>query len=240
MKKFFTAFALLAIGSAAANAALTFTYKDQPVENGSTILFTAADYHVKDMADPGDGSEFEPFGVNYWEGQCRVMVTGDQPSKIEVTSDRQDLSACLFPGNCFMGQPSGTDYVVTLQPQQTVQAIDVDLNAAMVPANTTPSINTLAKVEVYEGNNVGFTYYVHFDTSNTAVNNATADKAVTVQGNKLCYNVSAPTAVALYSLTGKCVLHATVKGAGSLDLSTLAKGIYVYTAGAHKGKAVVK
>lgn len=56
---------------------------------------------------------------------------------------------------------------------------------------------------------------------------ADADK-VGMAGNSLCYNLSAESVIRVYTILGARVIDVAASGNGSIDLSRLPKGIYLY------------
>lgn len=59
-------------------------------------------------------------------------------------------------------------------------------------------------------------------------------------GNVLNYSVSSPRTLSLYAITGNLVAKYQLESAGSVNISALPKGIYIYTDGTHNGKVVVR
>ena len=80
-------------------------------------------------------------------------------------------------------------------------------------------------------------FTVKFDTKPAGLE--TAVKA-SYRNNVLTYSLDAPATLAVYSITGAVALNRTVSGNGSVDFSTLPKGIYVYTLGGKANKVLVK
>ncbi|MDE5869959.1 MAG: T9SS type A sorting domain-containing protein, partial [Muribaculaceae bacterium] len=54
------------------------------------------------------------------------------------------------------------------------------------------------------------------------------------------YRFDAPTQVAIFNLAGETVLEATLNGEGSLNTTSLSKGVYAYKAGAKSGKIYIR
>lgn len=59
-------------------------------------------------------------------------------------------------------------------------------------------------------------------------------------GNSLSYNVNGNGRLEVYSILGTRLVDRAVSGNGSLDLSGLGRGVYIYRAGRISGKIVVK
>ena len=66
------------------------------------------------------------------------------------------------------------------------------------------------------------------------------DAAFRAVSGGIQYTVGAPTAAALYSITGKKVLSANINGNGTLSTANLPAGIYIYTLNGKSGKIVLK
>lgn len=66
------------------------------------------------------------------------------------------------------------------------------------------------------------------------------DSVKLINSNTLAYNVSNPTTLKVYGITGSMAAKYTISGTGTLNLNNLAKGIYVYTDGNLKGKFVIR
>lgn len=69
-------------------------------------------------------------------------------------------------------------------------------------------------------------------------------KPVSFASNTLTFNLGSAATVSLYSVTGSEVLKKDINSTGSVSLSTLPKGVYIYkvngTSKTHTGKVVVK
>jgi hypothetical protein len=76
------------------------------------------------------------------------------------------------------------------------------------------------------------------------INGVGSKKTVSFANNTLTFNFASAATVSLYSVTGSEVLKKDISTAGSISLSTLPKGVYIYKVnGASKtytGKVVVK
>lgn len=72
---------------------------------------------------------------------------------------------------------------------------------------------------------------IHFGEASTSINEVNGSgNEILFSAGHLNYNVNGVATVKIYTILGEQVLSTTVKGQGSIDLSTLGKGAYIYQA----------
>ena len=117
---------------------------------------------------------------------------------------------------------------------------DAEAAYRMVPS--LPAEKGSMTVKITDGKGATFTLNVAFDTTKNGGIDAVETEAdsFSVNGKTFNYNVSAPTALSVYSIVRKQVMSTDIEGRGTIDLSDLASGIYVYRAGHSSGKFIVR
>lgn len=228
MKKFYlTLFAALLTFGASARE-LKFYNGDQEIENGSTITFENITVN-----DNGDWFEVEM--------KPDLYVSYDIYSKsVDITAEclsGQTIQMCAG-GGCMRGT-TVTKTGVTLQTKQKLE-LKFDYADEFDAGETIPTVTTLitAVDTKYPATEKSFTIIMGQNVSSVDVIENNSDITLTPAG--IVYTLTTPTDFAIYNITGKQVVATQLNGTGLVETSKLAKGIYIYRAGAVSGKFIVK
>ena len=237
MKKFFTliAAAAAAMSMSAANFALYF--EDEKCTDGATYTSPLM------MTD-----QYEYKGVIYteWKQDSRIFIHGDVGTNVsvEVTPDAK-VQFCAIDGLCVMVEAGET--------RTKTGALKSAVNDAMIDklfeteGDENPSdVVEPATVVVTAWDNADpstkVTVTVVMSNETAGIDNAVAEKEFikVAPGNILKYNVNKPSTLTIFSITGQIAARYQIANSGSLNVSNLGKGMYIYTDGRNKGKLIVR
>lgn len=241
MNKIFTSILALACLGVADASALTLTYDGQPVKDGDeiTIGYTAV----------GPLAQWEP----------SFYATGTSGSNLVVSISATPADLEMFFQDCSLGlckaAPKTTVYHWGTQ-EDLLNGGDVDFTSYPVHLEihrqTVPVANAGGDLQgvltVYEENapedkvTVTINFLVKPAEEVGALDNVAANgEYVRLEsGNTLSYNLNGNTHIEVYSILGTRMIDRHVSGHGSLSLSGLGRGVYIYRAGKLSGKVVVK
>lgn len=169
-----------------------------------------------------------------------VKVNADCKSGINIQlctdPDTKDGNA----GTCEMGKnvtKSGIklyaneklplDFEITNYFEEVPEAVVTDITVEVEGVPATKKVYTIVMNDKNEG----------------GVNVIAQDRTAFATPNAIYYSVSGNTAVSVYDMNGRRVLSSNVAGSGSIDLSNLAGGMYIYRfngASNISGKVLVK
>lgn len=228
MKKFFTSIlALAAMG--VASAGVTLTYNGEPLADGATLNL---------------GYEVEAQIFAKWEPNLCVVSTTDTTIGLEGCSEDTTEFGKQFQ-DCTVScidAPFFTSYEVTAntplklglhRSQAFIANVSQDLVAYLTvydKANPDDQINITINFLAKSAEEVGGISKVASDGSYVRLDG----------GNTLKYNVAKATRLEVYSILGTRMIDRAVNGTGSVSLSGLSRGVYIYRAGRLTGKIVVK
>lgn len=227
MKKLYLTLLGAALAFGATARELTFYYGDNVIQSGSTITF--------------DGVEIDDYG-DYYEVTMEpklYLATDIYSNTIEVKAtctSGQTIQLCAG-GNCMKGV-SVTKSGVKLNPgtKLNLQFDYVDELDAGVPVPTVTTVIEAVDTKHTETAK-SFTIVMGQNASVEVIQN---QSEITVTKAGIVYTLSEPLHFALFNITGKQIVSTTVSGTGMIPADGLAKGIYVYRAGKHSGKIIVK
>lgn len=225
MKKIFTTLALAFACVAPSFAALTVTHDGKAIEYGDVVTLSAEDFK-------SDFPGIVPFGAE----AIFNMTTDAKEVNYTATADCEYFQYC-YGVNCYPISKVGDEYTLSgTMPGSTDIQIHVYLSGGVLP-------ETSGEMQIIldngnESDMLAFT--VKFDTKPAGVEGLETAVKASYRNNVLTYSLDAPATLAVYSITGAVALNRTVSGNGSVDFSTLPKGIYVYTLGGKANKVLVK
>lgn len=228
MKKFYLTLlaGLLTFGASARE--LKFYNGDQVIENGSTITFENIT-----VDDHGDWFEVEM--------KPDLYLSSDIYSKtVNITAEcvsGQTIQMCAG-GNCLRGTTVAKTGV-TLQTNQKLE-LKFDYVSDFDAGEAIPTVTTVitAVDTKYPATEKSFTIIMGQNVASVDVIENNSDITLTPAG--IVYTLTTPTDFAIYNITGKQVVATQLNGTGLVETSNLAKGIYIYRAGAVSGKFIVK
>lgn len=214
---------ILAFSMAAlANAGISVDYKGANVPDGSVVEL---------------GKEvFNDLGGMYEIGE-HFTITGATPMTISVSSDSKDFTYCTT--QCYMLKGPDANGKYTHSSTITNSPQDLALDAYFYD----PEIPAVDKSITFKliSDDEEMTFTVRLNTTGSAVKEMIhAAKSVTFKGNRLYLNSDNASGYAIYGISGKAVKSGNVQAHGSIDLSSLPAGIYLYKIGKTTGKVIVK
>ena len=221
MKKFLLA--SLALGTLiTANAKeLAIIYDGETLPNNSSVKFDKVS-----REDYNDGQ----FIFLTLDPELKVISDIDATVSVKVESN-EDVQLCT-PENGAEGQCEvGTDL---LKPNVVLKAgVPVNLLLDVVLSSydgVDPEIPLYQlTVSTWYNDDPSNVYKLYLEMGgNAGVEGINAYNAVVFDGKSINYDLPTASQINVYSISGKVVANATVSGNGSIDLSHLAKGIYLY------------
>ena len=234
MKKLLLA-TLLAAGTMVPMAAADFTvlFRDNPVENGSTITYDEYDVTVLDGGEAGM--------MYMWKVDPALLLVTDDvaPMTIHVKSIT-GVPIRLCAGGTCLEDPEITKDVENLKAGVPLNLqLDWEARTTNEPEIEIPAMEIL--VEIYytsDPSNI-FSFTLNMGGMEASgVESVTANEVnVVLKGKALYYDLAGTSQIAVYSLSGKTVLSQTVSGNGSISLEGLSKGIYLYRVSGKDQKA---
>ncbi|MCC8114868.1 MAG: T9SS type A sorting domain-containing protein [Bacteroidales bacterium] len=252
MKKIFTLIAVAAATLSMSASDFQLYFKDAPVVDGATYQ---AGYELtgeeQDYADPSIiYYTWTQDSYLYLHGTPGISVTAT------VTTDAP-ISWCGLAQSC-ADMKAGDTLTRTanlVKDGQTLHLDNTDTNEdsttwEVIPDKTTPDFQTVnvtvtAQETGDEASKVTV-YVTLLPIPDDQVTNSISSVALdgqfvkAVAGNTISYNVAGTQTLALYSITGRIVGRYQISGNGTLNLSSLPSGIYIYTDGQHKGKMIIR
>ncbi|MDE6144919.1 MAG: T9SS type A sorting domain-containing protein, partial [Muribaculaceae bacterium] len=83
--------------------------------------------------------------------------------------------------------------------------------------------------------------FVNEEQTEAGIKNVAANGvAVSLQARTLNFSVDTPAEITLYSISGQAAISRRISGQGSLNLSQLPAGVYIYRAGKKTGKLILR
>jgi hypothetical protein len=254
MKKFFTlCAALLSTAATFAQESTTFSFvhDGQVVTNGSTLNITSADYNA---IPAGDITFYSPqynphlYAKNNTNSEVTLVATIEA-----IVNDENGVYVGICAGgDCFTltSTMQSTSKTTTLAPGATL-----DLEIEAKGTATTQLSDVLAFENSHNSSTrvslqvAGSTTDVTTITLNmgkkyeTGLAHVASASKVALHGRTLNYNFGSAAARTLrvYNVSGAAVMSQTLSGAqGTVSLTSLPAGIYIYKLGDACGKVVLK
>ena len=234
MKKLYSLLAAMVCAASLSAQNMTVTIDGHSIANGSTYEKYYAEEELDDMDVYGLYPKF--ILTSKVNGNCEAAL---------VSVDKADDVAFCFNGCVFTG--TNNNYTVNHTGVVVRKDMEYDLGIHVQhdnkwTENYTRELNlTLAQ----KGETFTCKIILGVDPEKAAgINGIGSKKPVSFANNTLTFNIASAATVSLYSVTGSEVLKKDISTAGSISLSTLPKGVYIYKVnGASKtytGKVVVK
>lgn len=230
MKKLFTSMILL--GAAVVASAQNFTvtaFGDQPVKDGDVITcgFTEVIPNVIYNFDP----ELE-LHVN---AAATITVSATAEPKNDLT-----VQFCGVTGAC--APLKGTETRSKAFAAGDVENLRLDISASALTRWNLDGEVLPCTVTITDGV-TSMTFTVNFtsvDQNEAGIAPIKAGQSVRVSGKTLHFEVASPARLTLYTISGQTAYSRAISGQGSLNLSNLPAGVYVYRAGSKTGKVVLR
>lgn len=234
MKKLYSLFAAIICAASLSAQNMAVTIDGHSIANGSTYEKYYAEEELDDMDVYGLYPKF--ILTSKVNGNCDATL---------VSVDKADDVAFCFNGCKFLN--AGNNYSFTHSGKVVRKGEEHDLGIHVQHDNkwTENYTRELNLTLVQKGETFTCKIILGVDPENAAgINGVDSKKTVSFANNTLTFNIASAATVSLYSVTGSEVLKKDISTAGSISLSTLPKGVYIYKVnGASKtytGKVVVK
>jgi hypothetical protein len=234
MKKLYSLFAAIICAASLSAQNMAVTIDGHSIANGSTYEKYYAEEELDDMDVYGLYPKF--ILTSKVNGNCEAAL---------VSVDKADDVAFCFNGCVFTG--ANNNYTVNHTGVVVRKDMEYDLGIHVQHDNkwTENYTRELNLTLVQKGETFTCKIILGVDPEKAAgINGVGSKKTVSFANNTLTFNIASAATVSLYSVTGSEVLKKDISTAGSISLSTLPKGVYIYKVnGASKtytGKVVVK
>ena len=234
MKKLYSLFAAIICAASLSAQNMAVTIDGHSIANGSTYEKYYAEEELDDMDVYGLYPKF--ILTSKVNGNCEAAL---------VSVDKADDVAFCFDGCVFTG--ANNNYTVNHSGVVVRKDMEYDLGIHVQHDNkwTENYTRELNLTLVQKGETFTCKIILGVDPEKAAgINGVGSKKTVSFANNTLTFNIASAATVSLYSVTGSEVLKKDISTTGSISLSTLPKGVYIYKVnGASKtytGKVVVK
>lgn len=234
MKKLYSLLAAMVCAASLTAQNLTVTLDGQNIANGATVEKYYAEEELDDM---------DVYGL-YPKFILTSKVNGNCDATLMSVDKANDVAFC-FNGCVFTG--AGNNYTVNHTGVATRKNTEYDLGIHVQHDNkwTENYTRELDLTVTQKGETFTCKIILGVDPEKAAgINGTGSKKPVSFASNTLTFNLGSAATVSLYSVTGTEVLKKDINSTGSVSLSTLPKGVYIYkvngTSKTHTGKVVVK
>lgn len=213
---------------------LTVTLDGQNIANGATVEKYYAEEELDDM---------DVYGL-YPKFILTSKVNGNCDATLVSVDKANDVAFC-FNGCKFLN--AGNNYSVTHYGKAVRKGEEHDLGIHVQHDNkwTENYTRELDLTVTQKGETFTCKIILGVDPEKAAgISGTGSKKPVSFASNTLTFNLGSAATVSLYSVTGSEVLKKDINSTGSVSLSTLPKGVYIYkvngTSKTYTGKVVVK
>lgn len=227
MKKIYLFVLGVLLASGASARELTFYMGDVPVQNGTTVASDALE-----VEDYGDYKEVKMDPHLYLGSD---IFTSDVEIKVTCLTG-QYVQLCAG-GNCMKGTAI-TKSKVKINAGQLLP-LQYDFVGELDADEPVPTVTSLIEAVDTKHPETARSFTITMG-GNASLSVVEIKSEFTVTSSGIVYNLDAPVQLSLYNITGKQVLSAALSGAGIVDASSLPQGVYVYKAGKHTGKMIIK
>lgn len=234
MKKLYTLFAAMVCAASLTAQNMTVTIDGHTIANGATYEKYYAEEELDDMDVYGLYPEF--ILTSKVNGNCDATL---------VSVDKADDVAFCFNGCEFLN--AANNYSFTHSAVVIIKNTEYDLGIHVQHDNkwTENYTRELDLTLTQKGETFTCKIFLGVDPEKAAgINGVGSKKPVSFANNALDINIGSAATVSLYSVTGSEVLKKSISTVGSVSLSTLPKGVYIYKVNSagknYTGKVVVK
>lgn len=231
MKKIFTSM-LMMLGCVAGISAQSVTL--QKGTDGE-VTYKSGDVIEVKAEKMGD----ESFSYYQWDPELYLVAKANMSATVTVSSESSYVQFCGGDGQCVMTSPGKPVEKVIALSGNKAEPMQIDI---LDMANSIPDDMEITATLTVKALTKTSTYTIKFLPKNNAgiLDVEAGANTVSVSGRSLAYNFAQPTVVTLYTISGQAAVNYTLNGAGSLSLDALPGGVYIYRAGSHTGKFVVR
>lgn len=215
MKKLYTLLMAAVLGSMAANAELSWSVGskagEKPVTSGSTIA-------CSDYEDDGENYIFDP---HLWlqstsaMKNCQITIKSEKPVQFCGTGSCVFVTERTFE-NVVLG-PNAPVNMMLEYPQPMDDGLDFTPFTCEIEAKNPLSESTARTIKIVFGKDATGIYEVN-----------PAGNEISFAAGAFNYNVQGNAELKVFTLLGAQVLSTRISGNGSLSVSNLGKGAYIY------------
>lgn len=235
MKKLILTF-LAAVGvmTSAESREIRFYLGDQQIENGATVAYT--DYTSTQLG-PNLRVTIEP-PLYIWSDMLTTSVT--VTAKCETG---ETISLCCG-GDCTSGTDVSKTNVKVSGGNNGMTALELHYANMVSGSVKVPTLKVAVEGVDTKYSSSRKSFVINMGPDASAIDKVEQNRNITVSGRAIRYNLNGEAVVALHSITGAKALETRVAGSGSIELSGLPCGIYIYSvrgAGENRtGKLVIR
>lgn len=241
MKKLYSLLAAMVCAASLTAQNICIKIDGQDVPNGSTYT----KFYTEDRTWDNDAEMYIP-GL-YPDVVFSSAVYGNVTAVVTSITKTEDIGFC-WGGEC-INTLASNDYKAVKEgiPYGKVQDREQHLEIEVI--HDTPWTENYTReldlTVTQKGETFTCKIILGVDPEKAAgINGTGSKKPVSFASNTLTFNLGSAATVSLYSVTGSEVLKKDINSTGSVSLSTLPKGVYIYkvngTSKTHTGKVVVK
>lgn len=235
MKKIFTLLSAAIAAFGVQASAFELYFGDTPVEDGQT-------YETQYSVEKLEQGNFSMYIVNQPSNLFLHGTPGEQATVTVELLSGNNVSVCSLDGVCInLPTAQGAASITkTGALKQAVEDAEIHTESQFFSEDFSSLKDVKIKVTASSGS-YNATIYVNMTAQMASVKSVVSNDYVKAAGgNILNYSVSAPATLQLYSITGSQAAKYPISGNGALNLSSLPKGVYIYTTGTHSGKLVIR
>ncbi len=226
MKKLFTSMLLMAAAVVASAQNFTVTAFDgaQTLKDGDVI---ECGYTIDEIR------EWNPKVEVLCNKNLTLTVTANAPAGHKIMF-------CGITGICKMldGTPETRSNVYPAGSKIDMQCDIKDMFGDVELVE--PVDATLKITDGTETVNITITFVPESQEELSISNVAAKGTAISVQGRTLYFNTDTTADLTLYTISGQAAISRRISGQGSLNLSQLPAGVYIYRAGKKTGKLILR
>ncbi len=227
MKKIFTLILFAAGFMTQAAAQIEFVRDGEALADGAEITFYAEETEIAPGFSLIDCAPNEPFVRNTGNNAINLTV-----SVVKTKPETDKLTWCGITQQCMpIAKESETRTTTLAAGKSTPLALHADFEsgeyATYRAAVTASAFGADSK-----------TIYINFIYADPAgINGVENGSKVHINGNMLSYDLTSAQTLNVYAADGRLAKKAAVAGSGSLSLTGLPQGVYIYTLTSEKGTA---
>ncbi len=223
MKKIFTSMVLMAAAFVASAQNFTVTAFDgtRTLKDGDVIEC---------------GYEESLFGLD-WDPAIEVICNKNLTLTVTANApDGNKIQFCGLTGSCVTlnGTPETRS---NTYPEGTKVPMRLDITGGNV---VMPVDATLKITDGTETVNLTITFCPESQEELGIANVAADGVNIAVKGRTLSFNADSATDLTLYTISGQSAISRRISGHGSLSLTNLPAGVYIYRAGKKTGKLILR
>lgn len=223
MKKIFTSMLLMAVAAVASAQNFTVT-----AFNGTQTL--------KDGDVIECGYEEGMFGMT-WDPAIEVLCNKNLTLTVTANAPAGNkIQFCGITGNCAM--LSGTPETRSNSYKEGDKVpMRLDINPGFI---VEPVDATLKITDGTETVNITVTFVAESQEELKIANVAAGGINLSLKGRTLNFNTDSATDLTLYTISGQSAISRRISGHGSVNLTNLPSGVYIYRAGKKTGKFILR